>query len=119
VHLHRAFVLAKLCPRKQGDAEIDGGRIARIEALVQIHAERILGVKRPGGPIEMLREIGDDAQVVSFVRVGQCRARNPTAESHVVEFAAHRTQASLDVAKTLSVNELSEGHRQIPDPSLW
>jgi hypothetical protein len=35
----------------------------------------------------------------------------------VVEFATHRAQARLDVAETLAVSELSEGHRQILIPA--
>ena len=31
----------------------------------------------------------------------------------MVKLAAHRAQASLDIAKTLAVSQLSEGHRQI------
>ena len=94
VHLHRAFVLAKLRPRKQRETEVDGGRIQRVEAVVQIHAHRIFGMKRSGDADQVLREIGEDAPVVSLVGVGQCRARNPAAESHVVELAAHRTQGT-------------------------
>src|SRR5262249_400598 len=37
--------------------------------------------------------------------------------SHVVEFAAHRSQAGFDVAEALAVSELSEGHRQILIPA--
>jgi hypothetical protein len=29
VHLYRGFVLAKLRPRKQGEAQVDGGRVER------------------------------------------------------------------------------------------
>jgi hypothetical protein len=35
----------------------------------------------------------------------------------VVELAAHRSQARLDVAETLAVSELSECHRQILVPA--
>jgi len=35
----------------------------------------------------------------------------------VVKLAAHRAQARLDVAETLAVSELSEGHRQILIPA--
>jgi hypothetical protein len=38
VHLHRAFVLSKPRIRKQGETEIDCGRIERIEAAGQIDA---------------------------------------------------------------------------------
>src|SRR6266705_1430493 len=62
-------------------------------------------------------EIGEDAPVVSFIGVRQGRASNPTTESHVVKFAAHRSQARLDVAQTLAVRELSESHRQILIPA--
>ena len=37
---------------------------------------------------------------------------SPAAESHMVEFAAHRTQARLDVAQALAVSQLREAHRQ-------
>src|SRR5215470_19447583 len=117
MHLHGALVLAKLRPRKQGEAEIDSGRVQRIQAMVEIHAKWVLGVKWPGDADQMQREIGEDAPVVSLVGVGQRRARNPTAESHVVEFAAHRSQAGLDVAEAFAVSELSEGHRQILIPA--
>jgi hypothetical protein len=33
---------------------------------------------------------------------------------HVVQLAAHRAQAGLDVAQALAIGELGEGHRQIP-----
>jgi hypothetical protein len=72
VHLHRAFVLSKPRPRKQGETEIDGGRIERIEAVGQIDAHRILGMKRSGDTDQVLCEIGEDAPVVSFVGVRQC-----------------------------------------------
>src|SRR6266487_5952554 len=62
-------------------------------------------------------EIGEDAPVVSFIGVRQGRASNPTTESHVVKFAAHRSQARFDVAETLAVRELSESHRQILIPA--
>jgi len=35
----------------------------------------------------------------------------------VVEFAAQRPQAGFDITKTLTVSELSEGHRQILIPA--
>src|SRR5262249_44561352 len=44
-------------------------------------------------------------------------SRNPTAESHVVEFAAHGSQAGIDIAEAFTVSELSEGHRQILIPA--
>src|ERR1039457_6371098 len=74
-------------------------------------------MKWSGNADQVLREIGEDAPVVSFIGVRQGRAGNPTTESHVVELAAHRSQACLDVAETLAVSELSESHRQILIPA--
>jgi hypothetical protein len=117
MHLHRTLVLAKLGPGKQGETEIDGGRIERIETVVQIHAEWIVGVKRPGDADQMLSEVGEDTPVVGLVRIRQCRPRNTGAKSHVVESAAHRPQAGLDIAEALAISELSESHRQILVPA--
>ena len=111
VHLHRAFVPAKLRPGKQGEAEVDGGRIESIESVVQVHADRISDMKRSGDADQVLCEISKDAPVVSFVGVGQSGSRNPAAESHVIKLVADRSQTSLDVAEALAVGELSEGHR--------
>jgi hypothetical protein len=47
------------------------------------------------------------------VGVGQGGTRHATAEAHAVQLAAHRPQACLDIAKTLAVSQLSEGHCQI------
>src|ERR1022692_3111926 len=74
-------------------------------------------MKWSGNADQVLREIGEDAPVVSFIGIRQGRAGNPTTESHVVELAAHRSQARLNVAETLAVSELSEDHRQILIPA--
>ena len=112
MHLYRAFAPAKFRPRKQGEAEVDGGRIESIESVVQIHADRISDMKRSGDADQVLREIGEDAPVVGFVGVSQSGSRDPAAESHVVQLVADRSQTRLDVAKAFAIGELSEGHRQ-------
>lgn len=43
---------------------------------------------------------------------GQGAARNATANAHVVELVALRSQARLDVAQTLPVRQLGEGQAQ-------
>ena len=37
MHLHRGLVLTKPGPGKQSQAEIDGGRVQRVQTLLQIH----------------------------------------------------------------------------------
>src|SRR5438067_12193370 len=48
-----------------------------------------------------------------IVGVSQSGARHATAERHVLQLAAHRPKASLDIAKALAISQLGERHRQI------
>jgi len=66
---------------------------------------------------QCLREVGKGAPVPRFVGVGQRRARHASAETHVVQLAAHRTQANLNVAQTLAIGQLREGLRRILAPA--
>ena len=98
VHLHSSFVPAELGPPEQRQAQVDGGRVQSVETLIQIHADRIAGVQGPRDANQDLREVGIDAPVARLVGVGESGARHSTAESHVVELAAHGTQAGLYIA---------------------
>jgi hypothetical protein len=71
VHLHRGFVLAELRPWKQGEAQIDGGRVERIEAVVQFQTNRVLRMQWPGDADQMLSESGEDAPVMGLVGISQ------------------------------------------------
>jgi hypothetical protein len=48
MHLDGGLALAELGPREQRQAQVDGGGVQGIQALVQIDAHRIVGVQRPG-----------------------------------------------------------------------
>ena len=113
VHLDGGFVLPEFGPRKQRKAQIDGGGVQGIQALVQIDANRIVGVQRPCDGDRDLREIRENPPIVGLVGVGQRRARYLAAQPHVVEFARHRPQARLDIAQALTVSQLRKGHCQI------
>ena len=89
VHLHRAFVAAKLRPGKQRQTEIDGRGIQCVHAVVEIHADGIGGVERPGNADQDLRKIGKDAPVARLVSVGQRGPRHLAAYSEMIEFASH------------------------------
>src|SRR5215471_10817428 len=74
-------------------------------------------MKGPGDADQMLSKVGEDPPVVSLIGIGQGRPRDLAAETHVVEFAAHRAETRLDITQTLAVSELSESHRQILIPA--
>ena len=88
VHFHRTFVAAKLRPGKQRQAEIDGGGIQCVHAVVEIHADGIGGVERPGDADQDLSEVGKDASVTRLVGVGQSGPRHLAAYSEMIEFAS-------------------------------
>ena len=112
VHLHGGLAPAELGPREQREAQVDGGRVQSVETLIEIHADRIAGIQGPRDANQGLSEIGIDPPVARLVSVGQCRARDVAAESHVVELAAKRTQARFDIAEAFAVGQLGEGHRE-------
>src|ERR1035437_3325485 len=117
VHLHRAFVAAKLRPGKQRQAKIDGGGIQCVQAVVKIHADGIGGVEGPCDADQDLREVGKDAPVTRLVGVGQSGARHLALEAHVVQLRTHCTEACFYVPQALPISELSEGHGQILVPA--
>jgi hypothetical protein len=117
MHLDRAFVLAKFGPRKQRKAQVDGGRVQRVQALVQFDADRIGDVKRPRDMDQNLSEVGEDAPVMRVIGIGQSGARHPPVKAHVIELATERSQACLYVAQTIPVSKLGEAHRQILVPT--
>jgi hypothetical protein len=69
VHLDSSLAPAKLRPRKQRQAQVDGGRIQSVQTLLQIDANRIAGMQRSGDGDQYLREIGEDPPIMRFVRV--------------------------------------------------
>jgi hypothetical protein len=105
-------MLAKPGPREQRQAQVDGSGIQGVQALVEFDADGVARVQWPCDANQDLGEVGIDAPVAGLVGVGQCGARHPATESHVVELAAHRAQACLDVAQALAVSQLREAHRQ-------
>jgi len=108
VQLDRRLLLAKARPRKQRQAQIDGGGVQRIRRLLQLHPEPVLGIESAGDADERIREILIDAPVAAFVGVGQRAASDPAANAQVVELARLRAQAGLDVAQAFPIGQLRE-----------
>ena len=116
------ILTAALCLRNLAHGNSDRHRSIVVESnayrlCVEIHANGILRVQRPRDADQHLGEIGIDAPVVTLVGVGERGARTLPAESNVIQLAAHRAQARLDVAQAFAVSQLREGHRQILVPA--
>jgi hypothetical protein len=89
MHLDGCLVFAKSGPWKQSQAQIDGGRVQGIETLIQIDADRIVGIKRPGDSNQDMSEVGKDAAVARLVGVSQCSARHLAAKAEMVELPSY------------------------------
>ncbi len=88
-----------------------------IEGVVQFQPNRVSGMQWSGDAYQMLSKLGEDAPVVSLIGIAQGGPRGLAAETHVVEFAAHRAETLLNITQTLAVGELGESHRQILIPA--
>jgi hypothetical protein len=112
MQLDGGLVPAELGPREQRQAQIDGGGVQGVGGLFQLGAERFVGVERTGLFDQHVGEIGEDAPVSPFVRVGQGAASRGLADTAVIEFGAQGAQTRFDVAQALAVGQLREPHDQ-------
>ena len=95
-------------PGEDREAEVDGGRVEGIDGVVELEAEAVLGIERPGDADQRLGEVGMDAPVAPLVGVGQGGAGDAPADAHVVELGVLGAQAGLDVAQALAIGQLRE-----------
>ena len=112
VQFDRRLGRAKGCPRKHRQAQIDSGRIQRVDRLLQIDAEGFVDIQPSCDPDQALGEVGVDAPVANSIGVGERVARYRRANPKVIELGLLRTQARFDVAQTLPISQLCEGHAQ-------
>ena len=113
VHLHRRLGGTKMRPRKHRQAQIDGGRVERVDGVGQLQAQAFVGIKLPRLGNQPLGELRVDAPIAGFVGIGQRRSPDRLAKAHVVELRGLRRQAGLDVAQALSIGQLGERHRPV------
>lgn len=110
--LDRPFVFAKARPWKERQAQIDGGRIERIDRMHQFQAEAVLGIEFVRCLDQAEGEILINAPVAVLVGVGQRALGNAAAYAQMVELGGMRAQTGLDVAQAFPVSQLREGHAQ-------
>ena len=111
------FCCAKRRPRKQAQAQINGGRIQCVNGCAhqrfEIGARCVVGVKWASHADQMMRQIGKDFPWPNAVRVGQGVARDRlAAKTQVIEMLALHTQIDLDVAQRFAGGQLSKRQGQ-------
>ena len=102
------LVPSKRGPRKQREAQVNGGGVQRIGGGLEFKTERFIGVEGGGLLDEDVGKVGKDAPVSFFVGVGQRAAGSGLPDAGVIEFGAEGRQTGFDVAQTFSPRELGE-----------
>src|SRR2546425_9082684 len=119
------FASAEGGPRKERQAQVDGGGVQRVSGLLKFGGKRLVGVERRGLLNEPLSEVGEDAPVAAFVGVGQCAAGGGLANTAVIELGTQGAQTGFDVAQTFAPGQLGKSHDgelfvagQLADPEV-
>ena len=97
-------------PREQRQAQVDGRGIERVDRVLAIDTERLVHIAPARDANQVLCKLRVDAPIARFVRIGQRAARDRTTNAEVIELGRLRSQAGLDIAQTLAVAQLREGH---------
>jgi len=110
MELDGALSFAEDRPGEKGKTEVDCRGVEGVNGLLELQPEIVVGIKITGLMNEDLGKVGVDSPVASLVGIGQSASGHTAAESHMVKFGRYRSQARLDIAKTLAVGQLGEGH---------
>ncbi len=110
MQLDRRFGRSKRCPRKHREAEIDRGRIERVDRLGQLQIKQFVRIQASRLSDQAMGKFGVDTPVARLVGIGQRRTADRLSKAHVVKLCHLGRQTSLDVAQTLSIGDLRECH---------
>ena len=112
VQFDGGLVPPKRGPRKQREAQVNGGGVQRISRRSEFKAERLIGVERGGLPDEDMGEVGKNTPVAVFVGVGQGAAGRGLSDAGVIEFRAEGCQTGFDIAQAFAPGQLGEGQHE-------
>ncbi len=101
-----------MCPWKDAQTQVNGRGVECIGRLLQFHRKTVAGIKFSGDLNEAYRKIRLDAAVALFVGLGQRALGDIASYAQVIELGLMSTQTGFDVAMTLAVSQLREGHAE-------
>lgn len=99
-------------PRKQCQAQVDVGRVERINRVHQFQAEAVVGIELACHLDQAKGEILVNTPVAVVVGIRQCASGNAAPYAQMVEFGGMYPQAGLYVAQAFPIGQLGEGHVQ-------
>ena len=97
-------------PWKHRQAQVDGGRVQRVDGVVELQPQVLVAIQGASDANHGLRERGVDAPVPAPIGVGERVARHPTTDTHVIELVLMSAQTRFDIAQALAEGELRECH---------
>ena len=110
VHLDTCLGLPEVGPWKEGEGQIDGGRVQSIDRIVQIESEILAGIERSCRAHQTLGEVFPNPPVPVFVGIGERRFGKRLAEPKMVERFGSCVETSSNIAQTFPRGHLGEDH---------
>ena len=110
VDLDTRLGLPKVGPWKQSQRQVDRRGIQGVDRIVQIQAEILSGIQRPGFAHQTFGEILPDTPVPALVGIGESRFGNWSAETKMIECFGPGVEAGRDVAQPVPGSHLGENH---------
>lgn len=110
MHLDPGFRLAEIGPWEKRQRQIDGGRVKRVDRVLDVEADFLPGVKRSRFGHEALGQILPEPPVALLVGIGQRGFGNRFAKTQMVTRMRSRVQTIGNVAQPLPPRQLCKSH---------
>lgn len=110
VQFYSGFCLPEIRPSEERQRQIDGRRVERIDRIVEIQPQILVGIERPGLLHQRFGEIFPDSPVSRFVGVGESRFGDRFREAKMVKRLSSRIEASRNVAQAFPCGHLRKDH---------
>ena len=101
---------AQMPPGKQGQTQVDGRGTQGVDCILQTDREIVSAVEVACFANQECSQICLDMPVVPLVGIDQYRAPDGLTKTHDIQPPPIGQQTGLDVAQTLVLSQLSEGH---------
>lgn len=118
MQLDRSLGGTESCPGKEAQAQIDGGGVQGVNALVEIMTQVFSGVESAGSSDQMLGEISVNAPVSRFIGFGERAPGHGSRQSKMIPAARDSVQAHFDVPQTVALGELGEDQASELSPAV-
>jgi hypothetical protein len=107
-----AFLSAEFRPRKQGQTQIDGGRIERVHGALEQQPPRFVRIQSLSRRDETVRYVIENAPISFLIGGSQRVSSDASAKPHVIELGRRGAQTGFNVAQAFAISQLGERHAQ-------